>query len=61
LLASGYKDKTIKLWNTMYGKYVVTLYGHNGAVLSVAFSNDGLLASGSQEKTIKLWNTVYNF
>ena len=58
-LASGSKDKTIKLWDTVTGKELLTFKGHSLAVLSVAFSPDGKrLASGSKDKTIKLWDTV---
>jgi len=46
-LASGSKDKTVKLWDVATGKEVVTLKGHTDPVLSVAFGPDGkTLASG---------------
>ena len=35
----------------------MTLEGHQGQVLSIAYSHDGqLLASGSADETIKLWH-----
>ncbi|HKQ06771.1 MAG TPA: hypothetical protein VJ464_16675 [Blastocatellia bacterium] len=56
LLASGSKDKTIKLWEVSSGKPLGTLQGHEDSVLSVIFSPDGkVLASSSSDKTIKLW------
>jgi serine/threonine protein kinase len=64
-LASGYDDKTIKLWNLdttiNTAKIICILNGHTQAVKSVAFSPDGkILASGSDDKTIKLWNINTN-
>ncbi|CAI7644574.1 unnamed protein product [Penicillium viridicatum] len=57
LLASGSRDKTIKLWDPATGALKHTLEEHSDPVCSVAFSPDGwLLASGSEDKTIKLWD-----
>nr|WP_225880409.1 WD40 repeat domain-containing serine/threonine-protein kinase [Anabaenopsis elenkinii] len=56
-LASGSRDKTIKLWDVQTGKVRHTLTGHSDWVLSVGFSSDSqTLASGSFDKTIKLWD-----
>ncbi|HEY9608014.1 serine/threonine-protein kinase [Allocoleopsis sp.] len=56
-LASGYEDKTVRLWNLETGEVISTLMGHAQGVKSVAFSPDGtMLATGSDDQTIKLWN-----
>src|SRR5262245_60406753 len=56
-LASGSRDKTVKLWNTRTGQEMATLKEHDNSVWSVAFSPDGkTLASGSEDKTVKLWD-----
>jgi WD40 repeat protein len=57
LIASGSKDKTIKLWFDSVPVY--TFKGHQDTILSLTFSPDGkLLASGGSDNTIKLWATV---
>ncbi|KAH2583339.1 hypothetical protein KXV63_005929, partial [Aspergillus fumigatus] len=57
LLASGSRDRTIKLWDPAIGAVKHTLEGHSDWVRSVAFSQNGrFLASGSYDKTIKLWD-----
>jgi WD40 repeat protein len=57
LIASGSKDKTIKLWFDSVPVY--TFQGHQDTILSLTFSPDGkLLASGGSDNTIKLWPTV---
>ncbi|MBE9245208.1 serine/threonine protein kinase [Microcystis aeruginosa LEGE 00239] len=58
-LASGSKDRTIKIWEVATGKGLRTLTGHSGVVLSVAYSPDGrYLASGSKDRTIKIWEVA---
>ena len=56
-LASGGKDKTVRLWDAETGEHQHTLAGHRSRVNSVAFSPDGsTLASGSWDKTVRLWD-----
>lgn len=55
LLASGSRDKTIKLWNVSTGVELRTFIGHSEKISSLSFSPDGkLLASGSHDGTFKL-------
>jgi WD40 repeat protein len=55
-LASGSRDRTVRLWESATGLEHVTLKAHSAAVTSVSFSQDGtLLASASFDGTIKLW------
>ncbi|MGD1804953.1 eIF2A-related protein [Dapis sp. BLCC M126] len=55
IIASGSKDKTVKLWNRQ-GKLLKTLDGHEEWVSSVSFSPDGkMLASASDDGKVKLW------
>jgi WD40 repeat protein len=56
LLASGGRDRTIKLWYAETGQLAKTLTGHTGSVMSLAFDPDGLLVSGSTDGTVKVWH-----
>jgi WD40 repeat protein len=40
-LASGSRDKTVKVWDLASGKEMLSLEGHKHPVLSVSFSSDG--------------------
>ena len=58
-LASGSKDKTVRLWDLTNTDEWVTLRGHTGWTNVLAFSPNGeMLASGSTDKTVQLWDTT---
>ena len=56
-LASGSKDKTVRLWDLTNTGDGITLEKHTGWTNVLAFSPDGkMLASGSVDKTVQLWD-----
>ena len=61
ILASGGRDKTIKLWDLRLEKpqdYPTTITAHKKEVTSVAFSHDGIFfASGSRDGIVNIWDT----
>ncbi|MFH8612217.1 NACHT and WD repeat domain-containing protein [Streptomyces sp. NPDC018029] len=58
-VASGGRDGTVRLWNTVTGKTLKVLRGHQGPVSAVAFSPDGhAVAGGGDDGTVRLWNTA---
>lgn len=55
-LASGARDKTIKLWDTQTGQMLRNLPGHDNWVRALAFHPSGkYLLSASDDKTIRVW------
>ncbi|KAJ3102864.1 hypothetical protein HDU97_000247 [Phlyctochytrium planicorne] len=57
MVASGSRDRTVKLWNMISGELVWTLKGHMAPIYSVAIRPDGrVVASGSSDGAIKLWS-----
>jgi WD40 repeat protein len=56
LIAAGYNDSRIGIWDLATGNLVRTFVGHTGVVTSVCFSPDGTkIASASKDNTIKIW------
>lgn len=55
-IASGSRDKTIKLWDTA-GQCLRTLTGHDNWIRGLAFSPNGkFLLSVSDDKTMRVWD-----
>jgi len=56
-LASGSRDKTIKIWDASSGQCLMTLIGHDNWVRGLVFHPGGqFLLSASDDKTVKMWN-----
>jgi WD40 repeat protein/serine/threonine protein kinase len=57
LLAGGYRDGTITVWDTTGENEARTLMGHEGAPTALAFlRNSPLLVSASADKSVRLWD-----
>jgi platelet-activating factor acetylhydrolase IB subunit alpha len=56
-VASGSRDKTIKIWETRNGRCVLTLSGHDNWVTDLVFHPNGkFLLSTSDDKSIRIWD-----
>lgn len=59
ILAVGYQDGTLRVWDVAQKTVKHNFEGHASAVSALAFSEDGLtLASGSQDTRVILWDLV---
>lgn len=60
ILAGGYADGNVKLWESNSGKQIKSLIRHPYPIISLAFSPDGnILACGSGSGSITLWDLNY--
>jgi len=58
-LASGSRDKSIKLWDVKSGKCVATLVGHDNWVTDLCFHTSGkYLLSVSDDKSMRVWDLL---
>jgi len=56
-IASGSRDKMIKIWNLTTGKCILTMKGHDMWVLDVVFHPNGkFLISASEDKSLRVWD-----
>jgi len=57
-LASGGKDRILRVWNPQSGKFLEKFKGHLGDITGIAFQRGGThnLYTGSTDRTIKVWN-----
>ncbi|KAK6942734.1 Small-subunit processome, Utp12 [Dillenia turbinata] len=59
LIASGYADGSIRIWDCEKGTCEVTFNGHKGAVTALRYNKSGSpLASGSKDNDIIIWDVV---
>ncbi len=56
-IASGGKDRQVRVWDASTGAVIGIFTGHSGAVNAVAWSPDGAkIASGSSDTTVQVWD-----
>lgn len=59
LISAGYRDLSVRIWDTLSGEELLALRGHRSIVLAVAISPDGAtIASASNDGTIAIWESV---
>lgn len=59
LLAAGYEDGSIKIWDLVSGTVLINFQGHRSAVTILKFDNEGTrLISGSRDSNIIFWDLV---
>ena len=58
-LAAIAEQNTVKVWDAVSGRLLLTLSGHSGPVMTLAYSPDGkILATGSWDNSVKIWDAA---
>ncbi len=58
-IASGGRDRIVRVWDAIDGRELLALKGHSYQVETVEFSPDGQwLASGSDDLSVKIWDAA---
>ena len=61
-LASASHDGTVKVWNVAAAKETLTLAGHAGQVLTVAWSSDNMaILSGGNDHSIRIYDAAAGY
>lgn len=56
-LASGCRDKTIKLWEVKNARCIITLRGHDNWITDLVFHPGGkYLISTADDKSMRMWD-----
>ena len=59
IYAVGYRDGSIRIWDSRIATVVISFNGHKSAVSALAFDKDGVrLASGANDTDIIVWDLV---
>ncbi|KAF2723212.1 WD40 repeat-like protein [Polychaeton citri CBS 116435] len=59
LIAAGYEDGSVRVWDLLSGQVIVRFDGHRSAVTLVKFDREGArLVSGSRDTDIIVWNLL---
>jgi len=56
LMATAATDNTVRIWRYKDGWQTEHVLQHDGWVVDVAISANGIIASASRDRTVKLWN-----
>ena len=58
LLASGSRDRSVRLWDVDAGTCTAVLRGHTDVLRCLTNLGGGWLLSGSEDNSIRVWNTA---
>ena len=56
ILASGSRDKNIKIWNIEDRSIMSTLSGHTGIISALCYVKEGVFVSGSDDNCLIIWS-----